>query len=360
MRAYISIVILTLLTASFTFAEHPEIKIGVIAPLSGNVAAWGEDVRNALNFASSKLESKKVSIVFEDDQCLGKNAVTAAQKLISIDKVNFGMVVCTESMLSVAPLFEKAKIPVISPVASGMNVSNSGDYIFRTWPSDANAGKLLHDYVSNKHHRFGILTEERGYAEELTGAFKTAAASGALGLFIEAFSSDTTDFRPLLLRLKSRSIDGMFINVNSEGTFANILKQQGELGLQVPSYGVYIPGNKAFPELAGAAGNGIVFVDLPSADSALTKEGHDLYDEFLARFGAPKSASFVFPATFEAYRLILSAAASGNDTRTFLYNGKFSGIFGDYSFDQHGDIVGVRHVLKVLQNGKAIIQDSQT
>lgn len=332
------------------YDEAREITIGVIAPLSGDVAPWGEDVRNALLFAQSKLRDRKVTFVFEDDRCLGRNAATAAQKLISIDHVDFGMVICTESMLSSAPIFEKAKVPVMSPVASGMTISKAGDYIFRTWPNDSNAGELLYRYLSSKHKSCGVVSEERGYSEELKGAFQQAAHGGALNITTEVFTSETADFRSVLIRLKKEQVESIFINTNSERTFANILKQLRELGIHTPVYGVYIPGNKAFVELAGELANGVIFVDGPSTDSALSPEGQPLYQQFISQYGPMKSSSFVFPATFEAFRLVQLAANSGKDPRDFWYHGQFTGIFGTYTFDRNGDIEGIHHVLKVIEN----------
>jgi branched-chain amino acid transport system substrate-binding protein len=354
MKTNVFLIVLALLLAypGRLPAQQKPLKVGVIAPLSGDIASWGQDVRNALLFAKEKLGTAKLDLVFEDDQCLGKNAVSAAQKLISIDRVNFGMVVCTESMLAAAPLFERAKIVVIAPVASGAAVSKAGDYIFRTWPSDAGAARLLYRYVATRHRAFGIISEERGYAQELTSAFLEAARSGALKTATASFTSDTSDFKSVLLKLRSEAIEGLFINTNSERAFVNVLKQQHELGLRIPTYGSYYPGGKSFPALAGAPAEGIIFVDSPSAQSALTPAGQELFGEFVARFGAPQSASFVMPSTFEVFRLIQAAAASGRDARAFLYEGSFSGIFGKYSFDPNGDIQGVRHVLKVLEHGE--------
>jgi branched-chain amino acid transport system substrate-binding protein len=330
--------------------SYAQPEVGVIAPLSGNVATWGNDVKNALLFAKEKLAAENVTFVFEDDQCLGKNAVTAAHKLLDVDRIDFGTVVCTESLLSAAPIFEQSKVLVISPVASGAAVSNAGDYIFRIWPSDAEAGRLLFNYVQKKHRTFGVITEERGYAHELTEAYVSAARGSQMAVFSESFDSEDTDFRSLLLRLKARKAEGLFINTNSERTFAIVVGQTHELKWSPPTYGVYMPGNAAFLKLAGKTAEGIVYVAAPSVTSSLTPAGKELYSEFVARYGEMQSSDFVFASTFEVLRRLAALGSSSVDPRTQLYEGLFDGVFGPYSFDRNGDIVGVKHGLWKIEN----------
>ena len=49
-------------------------------------------------------------------------------------------------MLAEAPLAEKYKVVLISPTCSNPAIKNSGDYVFRIWPSDAYQGKVLAEY----------------------------------------------------------------------------------------------------------------------------------------------------------------------------------------------------------------------
>lgn len=333
-------------------AYAEEIRVGVIAPLSGPVATWGEDVRNSLQFAQAHQGLSNIKLIFEDDQCLGKNAATAAQKLISIDKVDFAMVVCTEALLSSAPIFERAKVVVISPITSGASISKAGDYIFRTWPSDALAAKMLADYMAAHHKRIGVLSEERGFAEELAKAFVEAAGQKNLTLVSESFPTEMLDFRSVLARMRQKGIDGFFLNTESERSMVNLLRQLRGLDPKLSVYGVYLPGNAAVLKEAADLVEGAIFVDAPSAPEALTTEGQKLFGEFTAKFGTLQSTSFVFASSYEALKLVAVIVKSGTDARQFLYNGKFNGIFGPYEFDSNGDIQGVKHVLKIIRHGK--------
>ncbi len=66
------------------------IKIGVILPLTGPAQSAGEAGRKSVELAISNLPEnirKNIQIVYEDDQSDTKLTVTAAQKLIEVDKV---------------------------------------------------------------------------------------------------------------------------------------------------------------------------------------------------------------------------------------------------------------------------------
>lgn len=351
----------TLLLAllSFVFCSAAEaapakFKLGVIAPLTGPVAAWGVDARNVISFANERFGENRFELIFEDDNCVGKQAVTAATKLITIDHVDFAMVICTESMLTTAPLFEKSKTIVITPVATGAAVSQAGDYIYRTWPSDAAAADVLVRHLAGRYRRVGLLSEERGYAQELATSIAASAAKANLTLLSTGSLSETNDFRTLLIRLRTQSPEALILNTNTEEGLLAAVKQLRELHWSVPLYGAYLPGNESFLKLAGDAADGMIFVDAPSADSALTRDGQALYADFRQRFGEIHSSSFIFGATLEAFRRLVDLSATHEDWRRVLDAGHFDGVFGPYSFDSNGDIVGVQHVLKIIDNGKPV------
>jgi branched-chain amino acid transport system substrate-binding protein len=69
------------------------VKIGVIAPLSGPAAMYGDDVVRAYTYAVEEFNTSQdkyqMQLIFEDGKCDQKDATSAAQKLIDIDKVDF-------------------------------------------------------------------------------------------------------------------------------------------------------------------------------------------------------------------------------------------------------------------------------
>ena len=347
--SFLSALILLISTPSFAI-DLKKIKIGVILPLSGNVSAYGEDVRDALLFANENLAGGKFEFIFEDDHCNGKEAVTAAAKLISQDQIKYGVVVCTESMISAAPVFESHKVLVLTPIASGAAVSQAGDYIFRTWPGDAGAGRLLFEYVSSRHKKIGILSEDAGYSQDFINTFLKAAQGSDLEIVSVNFPVNETDFRTALLKLRAAKVEGLLFNSGGSPPLSVFLKQLRELRWSVPISSAYQPGNKVFLDTAGKSAEGIVFVDAPPLQEILNTDGANLFRDFQARYGAPRSIPLVFASTFEVLRLLNLISEQHGDPRAYLYHETFNGVFGKYTFDSNGDIVGLKHVMRVIKD----------
>ncbi|MBI3260592.1 MAG: ABC transporter substrate-binding protein [Ignavibacteriae bacterium] len=85
--AFIAILVIILIIASSMIFLQPASarKIGVIVPLTGKSAVWGEAVKESIDLAAS---GKNIEVVFEDSQCDPKKAVTALTKVIDVDRVS--------------------------------------------------------------------------------------------------------------------------------------------------------------------------------------------------------------------------------------------------------------------------------
>ena len=98
-RTYIlAIALLTLLLAACTnqgitgrVVQEPEkYKIGIILPVSGHFVFYGEKIVQSIKIAEEKIPGLKTDfeIIIEDDEGDVKKAASAANKLITIDKVD--------------------------------------------------------------------------------------------------------------------------------------------------------------------------------------------------------------------------------------------------------------------------------
>lgn len=81
--------------AGATSAQKPtskEVRIGVIIPLSGDMAVHGQEIRRAMELALEQARKDPMSyeyrLLFEDNQLDGAKSVTAARRLIDLEKVD--------------------------------------------------------------------------------------------------------------------------------------------------------------------------------------------------------------------------------------------------------------------------------
>ncbi len=115
-----------------------------------------------------------------------------------------------------------------------------------------------------------------------------------------------------------------------------------------------MPGSSSFLNLTKGNAEGIIFTDFPSSKDWLNKSDSKMLEKFINKYGKPNAWDLVVFTTLEAFRVMHLAIESGKEPKEFLYSNEFSGVFGKYKFDQNGDIIGLRQVLKKIENGQVI------
>lgn len=336
--------------ASWAGAE-PVTTLGLSACLTGPGAAWGSDVKNVLKFANQKLAGGRYKFIVEDDKCDPKTAATIAEKFSVIDKLKYVFTVCAAATFAEAPRYAQNGVLVMAPLVTPSRISGIG--IFRTGLSDAMAAQRLAEYAFQRYKQVAILTEQNEYSVGFLKDFVKSAVELGVKTDNEDFELTSQDVRAQLLRLKAKAPQALFINTNSERPFATILKQVKQLQMKLPILAAYMPGSTTLLELAGDLANGIVFVDFPSSEDLLSPEGQKLYTEYLQEYGPLQSWTYSFPATFESFRAVHMAISSGQPPKEYLEQTVFNGIIGSYRFNKLGDLVGPRHVLRVIRNGQS-------
>ena len=131
------------------------IKIGLVAPMTGEAASYGEAAFGGATLAVKEIndaggiKGRKIELVVEDDRCSSAGA-NAISKLVSIDNVTaFIGPVCSASAGPGLPIAQNDKTPVIIIGASAPALTKIGDYIFRNYPSDTFQGKFAAEFVYN-------------------------------------------------------------------------------------------------------------------------------------------------------------------------------------------------------------------
>ncbi len=341
--------ILISICISYSVYAEP-IKIGVSVPLTGTTVNWGKDILNGISFANEELAKGAYQLIVEDDKCDPKESVTVAHKLVNQDGVKYVLgMACSGPLLAAAPIYEKAKVLTIAGGASAAKISEAGDYIFRTWPSDALGAKTLADYIQKKHHRLGVLTEQTEYAQGLLAGIQKS--KGDLKIFSEEYAPGATDFRTLLLRLKKQGVDAILLNPQGDSTLIPMLQQLHQAKLDIPQYAMYYGASETVRSLESKLLENLKFADVPEVDTLISAEGANLLDKFRAKYIINFSPMVILSA-IESFKALDAAIRSGKDPKDYLYNTSFYGSLGNWSFDKKGDIAGINFVMKHIVNGK--------
>ncbi len=342
-----------------TFKET--IKIGVILPLTGDLSSFGEGSKIATELAvkeinnSGGVNNRKIETIFEDSKCSNISAVSAVQKLINLDKVSAIIgEICSSATLAVAPIVEKNKTPLVSPCSSAPDITNAGDYIFRTYPSDFFEGKVVAEYTKNKlgYSKVAILYVNNDWGNGLKKVFKENLTKLNGNIAIEeSYQQGNKDLRTQLTKIKSINPESIyFIGYIDEAVV--VLKQIKEMKINVPIFGNSSWSESKLISEAGNASEGVYWIELKSSTPPV----------FLEKEMELKRGNKEIPVCsiqyYDAVKLLAKSIngltdISGNNIKDKLYQTTLSGLSGEISFDKNGDLVNAEYSVKIIKNGKA-------
>lgn len=103
------------LSTPLLLAKEEVFIVGASLPLSGELAEVGQDILRGFELAKKDFNSDKfrIEVIVEDDGFQGRNAASAAMKLVNIDKVD-AIISLWDMAEIIAPIAESKKIPHFS------------------------------------------------------------------------------------------------------------------------------------------------------------------------------------------------------------------------------------------------------
>ncbi len=215
--------------------ESGPIKIGVIIPLSGNLAFLGEPAKQGAELALANFPNTKhkYELIFEDDQFSAEKAVTAANKLISIDKVSAIISFGSSGGNAINPLAEKNKI-VHFGVASDPKVAN-GVYNFNHWtPPSEEVRAPVAELQKRNITKIGVLTANQDGMLAITSEIRKQIQGTNIQIVTDqTFNIGEKDFRSLIVKIK-QNLPEIFVMVNYTPELEILAKQMKDSGIKTP------------------------------------------------------------------------------------------------------------------------------
>ena len=224
----VSAILAVLVSATWSgvFAQQDPIKIGVIQPLSGPVAASGNYVRMGAEIGRDWINSrggvlgKQVQLVIEDNKSDPKEAATAAEKLIVRDKVPVIVGAWGSSMtLAAMPKLEEYGVPMIVETSSAATITKRGNpWIFRISPPSEMEALGLEKYLKDLGvKKADFLAVNTDWGRGAVGAFgdilKKSGANVGLAEFMEQAA---TDMNAQITKVKAGDADTLFVTTAVE------------------------------------------------------------------------------------------------------------------------------------------------
>lgn len=357
---FISVAFLVLIWGGCAKKDGNEIRIGAILPLTGDNGTYGVLLKRGMDLAVDEINShggvngKKLMVIFEDSQADSSKAVSAFNKLVTVDKVP--MVIgdmFSSSTLAIAPIAEKNKIVLMSPTASAIELTNAGDYVFRIYPSDSYDGMYLANYLWNRLQvkTASILYLQVASISALTQVFKERfELLGGKILSVESYKEGDTDFRSLLLKAKNAEPEIIFIPGYLR-EMAMMLRQAKELGIKKPFLSISTFFDPKILTLASDAAEGVLFSSPAFDPSSNLPEIKKFVNMFEAKYN--EIPNILAGYGYDVVNITFSALKSINNVtsdniKAALYNiNNYPGVTGKTAFDSNGDVVKELRMMQV-------------
>jgi branched-chain amino acid transport system substrate-binding protein len=232
--------VLALAGTPLSAAQEAPIKVGLIQPLSGPVAASGNFVRMGAEIgrdwvnARGGVLGRKVELVIEDNKSDPKEAASAAEKLIVRDKVPVIIGAWGSSMtLAALPKLEEYGVPMVVETSSAASITKRGNpWVFRiSPPSEMEALGLEKQLAALGIKKYDFLAVNTDWGRGAVGAFGDVLKRGGAQVgTIEFMDQAATDLSAQLTKIKSSGADTLLVTTSVE-QITLLLKQAQELRL---------------------------------------------------------------------------------------------------------------------------------
>lgn len=279
MKKNISIIVIVLILVALVYAgtsrstTENSITIGAVIPQTGFGAYWGNPVLKGIQLAqtdlSSKFKNKEIKIVIEDSQSDPKVAVTAAQKLLNVNKADALYSEFSGMSAAISPVAQKAgKVFVYSTF--NQKIAENNPTSLKTF--------ISYDVACNA---FGTYLNDSSKKVLIVSAIGDAAPYCVNGLakhmnkenikVVEGFTG--TDFRTLLLQNKEFAPDYILPIMYEDGFYA-LFKQKHELAMDDISIYCYAQDcvtDKIIKGLPKAATEGMLYFETPISEAFIAR-----------------------------------------------------------------------------------------
>ncbi len=352
MKRVLTIALVLFLAVAAVGAQ--DLKIAILAPLSGPVPSFGLSTKEGALLAIAEWNAKggvlgrKIVPIIEDSQCTPDPAVNAANKVINQDGVKYIIgEVCSSASIPISEIANAAKVIQISPTSTNPSVTVGANgkvkpYIFRACYIDPFQGGILAKFSFDKlkaKTAFIIYDQGNDYTIGLATAFeKQFLASGGKIVGKETYTSKDTDFSAILAKIKSAN-PGVVLIPDYYNIVNLVTKQAKEKGIKVPFVGGDGWDSADLDKAAAAGGyfsNHYAPDDKRPEVVALLKAYAAAYKDDA---GKPKVPDALAVLAYDAMNLLLQGIkeAGKDDTvyvRTAIEGMTFKGVSGQITMDR--------------------------
>ena len=337
------------MAASAGFAET--VKVGVLLPLTGSQAKFGEIEKRSYEMAVEEINAKggvrgmKIELRFEDDTGKPDVGRSGVEKLISRDKVPVLTGGYSSSVtLAATPVAQQFKVPfVISTGSDDAITEKKYDYIFRVNPPASeypNAVKSFLHGVAKDVKTVALLYENSAFGQSSSKSFEADAVGLGLKIVVkEGYQAGAIDFKPVLTKVKAANPDMIYM-VSYVMDASLLMRQAKELRINPK---LFVGGGAGFtlPEFAKSAGDAAdgVYSATLWVDTLPFPGAKEYFDKFKKRYGS--ETEYHGAEAYAAMQVVADAlkrakSFTPKDIRDALAATNVKTVFGPVKFVSYG------------------------
>ena len=306
------------IAAVLSFGAHAQsptpLKVGVVGPMSGGSADFGQAMLNGINIAVSEINAvggylgRPLELVVKDDKGDPELAAKLSEELIKTDKVISTLGFCNTGVaLQAIPVFQANQSPLIVPCAAGSPVTKAvepaASYIFRISPSEEiKAPFMVKDVLRKGWNKVAIFADATPYGESGKNDVVKALADAKLKpVHITTFPLGVKDLKAEMDKAKEAGANVVIAyTVGPEN--AVIARARVASGINAPLVGPWTLSFPNFIDTAGPAAEGTftvqTFIAEPSNERrvAFLSAYKRMFNE--SRMAVPMASAQGYDATY--------------------------------------------------------------
>jgi len=356
-------------TSAPAAAAGGDLKIAILAPLSGSQPTFGTSTRDGALLAiedwskahGGGVIGMNIKASVEDSQCSPDPAVNAANKVIDQDKIHYIIgEVCSSASIPVSEIANAKHVVQISPTSTNPSVTvnkdgSTKDYIFRACFIDPFQGTVGANFALNTlkaKSAFILYDQSNDYVKGLAEYFEKAFTAGG-GTIVgkETYNGKTdTDFSAILAKVAAAKPDMIYLP-DYYNTVNLVTKQAKDKGINVPFMG---GDGWDSPDLDLNAAAGGYYTNHYSPDDP-RPEVQNFVKNYKAKYNGTTPDALAALA-YDATGLLLTAITNaGVDDPTKVKDAlaaiTFNGISGKITYDKQHNPIKSATILAVTKDG---------
>ncbi|MDR3119758.1 MAG: ABC transporter substrate-binding protein [Clostridiales bacterium] len=331
-----------------------KIKIGLVAPLTGDSGVMGESQRRGYEMAMGEINAaggvngKTLELLTYDDQGDPQKAASGAQKFADDKSVlAIGGSCNSSSTLAMIPIIDAGKLPDLVVSSSSAALTGASEYFFRMSVQDAAVGPLMADALLGMGKKnVVVLYPNNDYGKGLNESISARMTEqGGQILSSLTYQATDQDFTAQLTTVRNLFPDAIAL-AGTPTDSGLLIKQIRQMGIQVPLIGGTGLYNAKTIEICGDASEDLIVIGVYVASNPDPKV-RELVDKYVAKYNQEPDgfAALAYDQMYVIAEAAKSAMSEGGGAVTretlaaALKKTAYDGVTGDVSFNEVNDWV---------------------